>query len=86
MYYSFKNKETDEEFDLQMTISERDVYVQEHPEMEQVIKTMRIVDPAGIGITKPPSDFQKYVIGKMQKTVAGQTAIGTKRWGTIREW
>ena len=47
---------------------------------------MRLVDPVGIGIMKPPSDFQTNVIQRIAKNTPGATAVGNKRWGWNREW
>lgn len=84
--YTFRNKETLEEVELVMKIAERDVYEKDHPEMEQVLKSMKIVDPVGIGVTKPPAEFQKMVLGRIQERTPGATAIANRRWGVPREW
>jgi hypothetical protein len=82
--YSFSNKDTGEEYDLTMSYDDMIQYLTDHPEVNQVFR-MNLVDPVGIGVTKPPSDFSKYVLGKV-KTVAGahNPAI-EKRWTIPKE-
>lgn len=66
--YTFRNKETEEEFDLEMKISERDQYVIDHPEVEQIIgSSMSIGDPLKLGVSKNPRmiEFQKYVLPRI---------------------
>jgi len=83
--YTFRNKETGEEFTEWLSMSEHDTYLNDKPHLEQVIRGMTIVDPIIIGVTKPPSDFQKYVLGKVQARTAGATAIANKRWSIPKE-
>ena len=84
--YTFRNKETKEEVDLIMKMSERDTYEKEHPEMEQVLKSMKIVDPLGIGVLKPPAEFQKMVLGRIKERAPGATEVANRRWSIPREW
>jgi len=84
--YSFINKETKEEFDLEMKIAEREEYLKLNPHVEQIIKSMNLVDPVGIGVTKPPAEFQTNVIKRIADNVPGASAVGVKRWGAPREW
>lgn len=37
--YSFRNKETGEEFDVFMKVSELDQYVEDHPELEKLLSS-----------------------------------------------
>ena len=46
---------------------------------------MNLVDPVGIGVTKPPSDFQKYVLGKVAKVPGADKAKLEKRWHIPKE-
>lgn len=84
MIYSFEDKETQEQFDLSMSYDELLDFLKNNPNVNQVFR-MNIVDPVGIGITRPPSDFSKYVLGKV-KTVAGaQNDVIEKRWTIPKE-
>jgi hypothetical protein len=85
MFYSFENTETGEEFDLQMSNAEREEYLAANPHITQVFTRMNLCDPIRIGVTKAPSDFQKYVLGRVkEKHPLGNVE---RRAGTIaREW
>jgi ATP adenylyltransferase/5',5'''-P-1,P-4-tetraphosphate phosphorylase II len=61
--YTFRNKETQEEFDLEMKMSEREDYLAANPTYEQIFNKFNVGDSVRLGITKPPSDFTKYVFG-----------------------
>lgn len=82
--YTYRNTETGEVFDLSMSISEMEKYEQDNPQHERVYDRLNIVDPTGIGITRPPSDFSKYVLGKV-KAANPKTEIGNGRWGVKKE-
>lgn len=68
-----------------MTIAELDDYKKNNPNMEQVLSTMNIVDPVGIGVKKPPSDFTKHVLGRIKKNNPLGGAI-ERRWNIPREF
>lgn len=58
-------------------MSEHSAWVEANPDYEQVhLDVPALGDSVRLGITKPPSDFQKYVIGKA-KLVPGSN-IKTK--------
>ena len=57
--YRFRNKETLEEFDKFMHISERDPYLEANPHLVQGINGAPLIgDPIRLGITKPPESFR----------------------------
>jgi hypothetical protein len=83
--YSFENPETGEAYDLTMSYDDLDQYLKDHPEVHQVFR-MNIVDPVGIGITKPPTDFIKNVVGKVKAAAPGsRTEALEKRWSIPKE-
>jgi hypothetical protein len=82
--YTFRNKKTGEEVDISMPISEIVDYEKSNPHLERVYSKMNIVDPVGIGITRPPSDFSKYVLGKV-KAANPHTEVGKGRWDIKKE-
>lgn len=84
--YTYRNKNTEEEITVQMTMAEHEIYLEDKPDWEQVIKAATLVDPMGLGISKPPSDFQKYVLGRIKNSVPQADAVASKRWGIPREW
>ena len=83
--YTWMNKETGEEFTNTMTIAERDEYEKNNPQLQQVIRNFTMVDPANIGVTKPPADFQKYVLGRIKSAVPEASAVASKRWDIPKE-
>lgn len=83
--YTFRNKNTDEEITVQMTMAEHDTYLDDKPDWEQIISVRPIVDPVNIGVTKPPADFQKYVLGRALAKTPGASAIANKRWHIPKE-
>lgn len=84
--YTWLNKETGEEFTNTMTIAERDQFENDNPHLQQVLKNFTMVDPVNIGVTKPPSDFQKHILGRIKESVPGASAVANKRWDIPREW
>lgn len=84
-YYTFRNKKTDEQITVQMSMAEHDTYLNDKPDWEQVIIAANFVDPVSIGVTKPPSDFQRHILGRIKEAVPGATAVANKRWGIPKE-
>jgi hypothetical protein len=82
--YSYRDNKTNEEFTVIMSISEMEKYEESNPHLERLYGTVAIVDPVGIGVTRPPSDFSKYVLGKI-KAANPHTEIGKRRWGVSKE-
>jgi hypothetical protein len=66
MIYSFIDTETEEEFELEMTYEQLKTFLEANPRFNQTFK-MNVVDPIRMGVTKPPSDFSKYVLGKVKE-------------------
>ena len=51
MIYTFRDKETGEEFDLNMMISELDTYLENNPNVEQIIRSAtKIVHERGTNL------------------------------------
>lgn len=84
--YTYLNKTTNERLDVVMSMSEMEKYETNNPHMERCYDQMNIVDPVGIGVSKPPSDFSKYVLGKVAKVPGAQKSQLEKRWPLAREW
>jgi len=84
--YTLRNTETGEIFDHSMKISEYDAYMAANPHIQRhhTSEDASLVDPATLGIVKPPSDFQKYVVGGIQQRNPG-AARGSK-FGAPKEW
>lgn len=84
MIYTFEDKETLEQFELSMSYDELILFLEENKQVHQVFK-MNLVDPVGIGVTKPPSDFQKYVLGKVKQMPGANKDVIEKRWQIAKE-
>lgn len=82
--YTFENTETGEEYDLTLKYEEMLKYLEENPKVNQVFR-MNLVDPVGIGISKPPSDFSKYVLGKVKNMPGADNSTIEKRWSIPKE-
>jgi hypothetical protein len=82
--YTYRNKDTDEEFTVSMSISEMEKYEAVNPQLERLYGAVGIVDPVGIGVTRPPEDFAKFVLGKV-KAANPHTNIGKRRWDIPKE-
>lgn len=66
--YNFKNTKTKKVTTEMMSISERDKYLEENPHIVQVPPdAINVADAVRIGVTKPPSDFQKHVLGRIKE-------------------
>jgi hypothetical protein len=83
--YTFRNKKTEEIITVNMSMAEHDTYLNDKPDWEQIIQSAVVVDPVNIGITKPPADFQKYVLGRIKSAVPEASAVASKRWDIPRE-
>lgn len=83
--YTWMNKETGEEFTNTMTMAEHEEFVKNNPHLQQVLRNFTMVDPVNIGVTKPPSDFQKHVLGRIKASVPGADAVASKRWDIPKE-
>lgn len=84
-YYTFRNKNTNEEITVSMKIAEHETYLNDKPDWEQVVTVPNFVDPVSIGVTKPPSDFQKYILGRVKSAVPQADAVANKRWDIPKE-
>lgn len=82
--YTYRDKRNGDILDCSMSISEMEKFEEENPNYERVYVPVGIVDPVGIGVTRPPSDFSKYVLGKV-KAANPHTQIGKRRWAVDKE-
>ena len=82
--YSFEDTETSEEFELTMSYEELKQFLEDNPKVNQTFR-MNIVDPVGIGVTKPPADFQKYVLNKVKSVPGANKGEIEKRWHIRKE-
>lgn len=78
--YSYLNKETDERVDLIMSMAEMDAFERDNPHMQRLYEQMNIVDPVAIGVTKPPSEFTRDVLGRVANMPGADKSKIYKRW------
>lgn len=83
--YTFRNKNTNEEFTEMMSISSREKYLQENPHLEQVVTIPNFVDSVSIGVTQPPADFRKHVLGRIKEIPGANKSQVEKRWTIPKE-
>lgn len=61
--YSFRNNETNEEFEESMKISELEIYLKENTHIKQIFnKFPGVVDSVRIGVRKPDRSFNDVLI------------------------
>lgn len=75
--YTFLNLETNEEFDIDMPMSQLDTYKAENPNLEQIIKRApAIADPSRLGLRKPDAGFRD-VLKRVKKASGRNNTINT---------
>ncbi len=83
--YTFKHKETGEVQEVVLRMSELDSYKANNPQYERVfLEASNIGDPYALGYLKPPADFQKYVVGGIQKR--NPFSNKSRRWEVPKEY
>ena len=70
---------------LEILDKEYDDYMKSNPTIERYHEAAAtIVDPSTIGVQKPPSDFQKHVIGNIERRNPGRAQ--SKKFNVPKEW
>lgn len=83
--YTIENTKTGETRDEMISFSELETILENDKTLRHVIKPIMIGDPVNLGITKPPADFMKHVLGRIKATNPGSDAIANKRWNIPKE-
>lgn len=83
--YTVENTKTNECEDINCSYDDLEKLLKKNKHLQRVWKPIMIADPVGIGVSKPPADFQKHVLGKIKDKTPGATAIGNKRWSIPKE-
>lgn len=65
--YTFIDNKTGEEIEKFMSISERDEFIKNNPQLTQKLTTPAIGDPVRQGITKTPDGFQQLLNNARKK-------------------
>ena len=68
--YSFRNKETGEEFDKFMRIFDRESFLEENPHFETIITSAAIGDSVRLGVTRRDTGF-KNVLQQIHERTPG---------------
>jgi len=82
--YPLKNTETEEIFEKSLKIAEYEIYMQENPHIQRYYEMGNfalVADPTRLmdcSSSKPPSDFQKYILGRMKSSIPGNTLSDRK--------
>lgn len=77
--YPIRNKETGEITERIMKIAEYEEFMKETPNMERYFDTAPVFgDPVRLGVTKPPADFMKGIVGRMKESIPGNTLSDRK--------
>lgn len=78
--YMFRNKETGEEFEKFMSISAREQYLQENPDIETMVSGAPMVcDPVRVGVRKKDSGFNE-VLQKIHSRAPGSQLKNNNAW------
>lgn len=64
--YTFQKTGSRKTFVVEMKIAELDEYKKQNPDHIQVFVPISTIDPVHAGRLKPPSDFSKYVLGRIK--------------------
>lgn len=75
--YSFRNKKTGEEFQKELKISERVNFLQENPDVIQLLTSPpNVADPVRMGVVKHPDSF-KDLMKNIHKKAGSKSQIKT---------
>lgn len=84
--YDFINEKTGEVFTEMMSIADKEKFLKKNKHIKQAVSDLYIGDSVRLGVTRPPADFQKYVLGKVQEKVGKKYATGmNKRYQIPKE-
>ena len=72
--YSFEDKDSGDEFEITMSYDEMLKFLENNPQVNQTFH-INIGDTIRLGVIKPPSDFSKYVLGKVKENNPNGKAI-----------
>lgn len=80
MNYEFRKIGTEEYFQIEMPMGEREQWLKDNPDMEQVLRQFpAMVDPIKLGRMNPAmKDFQKNVVGRMRDSIPNNNLRDSK--------
>jgi hypothetical protein len=68
--YDFRNKDTGEVFEKMMSISAKEEYLKENPNIEAMLGMNALIDPVRLGLRRPDQGF-KEVLQRIDEKTAG---------------
>jgi uncharacterized protein YneF (UPF0154 family) len=77
--YDFKNKDTGEVFEKFMSISSKEEYLKENPNIESMLSSNMMIDPFRLGIRKSDQGFKEVLQRIHEKTPGSQLNKTTKQ-------
>lgn len=77
--YDFKNKDTGEIFEKFMSISAKEEYLKENPNIESMLGMNALIDPVRLGIRKADNGF-KEVLQRIHEKTPGSTLNKTSKY------
>jgi len=77
--YDFKNKETGETFEKMMSISAKEEYLKENPNIESILGMNMMIDPFRLGVRKSDQGFKEVLQRIHEKTPGSQLNKTTKQ-------
>lgn len=76
--WTLQNKKSGKEVVKWMTYDEKVEYLAKNKHMTELF-TVNRADPVSLGVAKPPSDFSKYVLGRIANSVPESTVGSNNR-------
>jgi hypothetical protein len=70
--YDFRNKDTGEVFEKFMSISAKEEYLKENPNIESMLGMNALIDPVRLGVRKADNGFKEVLQRIHEKTPGSQ--------------
>lgn len=77
--YDFRNKDTGEVFEKFMSISAKEEYLKENPNIESMLGMPPLIDPVRLGVHRPDQGF-KEVLQRIHEKTPGSQLNKTSRY------
>ena len=77
--YDFRNKDTGEVFEKMMSISAKEEYLKENPNIEPMLSANALIDPVRLGVRKTDAGFKEVLQRIHEKTPGSQLNKTTRQ-------
>jgi len=77
--YDFRNKDTGEIFEKFMSISAKEEYLRDNPNIESMLGMNALIDPVRLGVRKADNGF-KEVLQRIHEKTPGSTLNKTSKY------